>query len=95
MTADIERLEDQLRTSFENGIDASERDIEERLQQFGTNKPPPIKPKGFCKIFCEMFNDFVLKLLLGAAIVSIVANTIIEADHRDIGRCQPPNGSLD
>ena len=35
-----------------------------------------------------MLNDFVLKLLIGAAIISIVAKMVIEQDQRDTGNKQ-------
>lgn len=85
MTGGFDMIEEVLRTRFDGGIPGDQRDLEERVIHFGSNKPPPIKPKGFCKIFLETFNDFVLKLLLGAAIVSIIANMVVEEDHRDIG----------
>ena len=35
-------------------------------------------------LLCDALNDFTLRLLIVAAIVSIIANMIIEKEHREI-----------
>ena len=39
---------------------------------------------GFCKLFVAALDDLMLKILLVAAIVSMVISMIFEEDHRDI-----------
>ena len=41
---------------------------------------------GFCRLYFEALNDFMLKILLVSAVVSIVASMIVEVDHRSTGK---------
>lgn len=42
-----------------------------RRNAFGTNEKAVKEPKTFLKLFCEALDDFILKILLVAALLSI------------------------
>ena len=57
-------------------------DFEERLQTYGSNKKPVIEPKGYFEILLNALEDFTLRILLGAAIASIVIDcSTSDSDH--------------
>lgn len=43
----------------------------ERNQAFGNNKKPIVKGLSFWKLFCMALDDFILKILMVAAVLSI------------------------
>ena len=71
--------------------------IEARRDYFGSNKTEESPPKSnnskyfpsyflaFFEFICNALEDFTLRVLLVAAGVSIVANMIVEKEHREIG----------
>lgn len=67
---------EKLQTTLEKGIDSST--IDARIDSYGSNKPPPIVTKGFCKLFFEALNDLTIIILFVAAVTSIVVNMIHE-----------------
>lgn len=59
-------------------------DLEERDQAFGSNAKDPPKRTGFCKLMLMALDDFMLKVLIVAAIISLIVSMIFEEDHREI-----------
>jgi hypothetical protein len=60
---------------------------------FGSNQKDPMLPTStnvfisleFCTLFIGALDDLMLKVLIVAAVISIVISMIVEEDHRDIG----------
>jgi len=46
-------------------------DFDQREEHFGTNKKPPPRKVSFCSLFFGALDDFMLKLLLVCACISI------------------------
>jgi magnesium-transporting ATPase (P-type) len=66
-----------------NGVAASE--IKDRELQYGTNKAKKIPPKGIFELIWEALEDTILRILILAAIVSIVVNVATaDAEERNI-----------
>ncbi len=65
----MQGLAESLKTNYEKGLNPI--DFEEREAQFGTNRKPPPKKVSFCKLMLGALDDFMLKLLLVCACVSI------------------------
>ena len=55
-------------------------DTAERRRFFGSNMRPPPKVRTFCRVLCDVLGDFILRLLIGAAVVSIILNMIFDED---------------
>jgi magnesium-transporting ATPase (P-type) len=55
---------------YNRGISAESLDVRERV--FGTNHKEPPGRTGFCKMVLEALDDFMLKLLIVAAVFSIL-----------------------
>jgi Ca2+ transporting ATPase len=77
-----EGLADKLFSHTSNGI--TPNDLEERDSAFGTNAKDAPKRTGFCKLVLMALDDLMLKVLLVAAVISIVVSMIFEEDHREI-----------
>lgn len=73
-------LEQALSTSYQAGISSSE--IEDRRFFFGSNKREPKKSKNFFQLMLQALEDFTLRILLAASMISITVNTIVEEDER-------------
>jgi magnesium-transporting ATPase (P-type) len=58
-----------LKTSIERGL--TPIDFKEREEHFGSNYKSPSKRTPFCKLFLGALDDFMLKLLLVCAVISI------------------------
>eukprot|EP00117_Sycon_ciliatum_P039300 scpid90315/ scgid29068/ Plasma membrane calcium-transporting ATPase 4; Plasma membrane calcium ATPase isoform 4; Plasma membrane calcium pump isoform 4 len=78
----VEGLAAKLETDTKDGIVPN--DLEERDLAFGTNKKPETKRTPFCKLILMALDDLMLKVLLVAAVISIVISMIFEEDHREI-----------
>ena len=59
---------ENLGTSLETGL--SEQEAVERLQRYGQNKLDEAPPTSFWKMLWDQFNDFVIMLLIAAAVIS-------------------------
>ncbi|MFA4991199.1 MAG: calcium-transporting P-type ATPase, PMR1-type [Candidatus Omnitrophota bacterium] len=66
--ADIKEIERDLKADAERGLSAPE--AEERLKKYGLNQLQEKKSITPAKIFLEQFNDFMIWVLIGAALVS-------------------------
>lgn len=69
-----------LKTDLETGLD--EREATHRLLEYGRNKIQDKKKKSFARRFAEQFNDFMIIILLGAAVISYI--TSLMAGDADI-----------
>jgi hypothetical protein len=58
-------------TDAKGGVPASEASIRARKACFGTNQKDPKEPPSFCSLFIEGLDDFVLKILMVSAVLSI------------------------
>ena len=65
-------------TDLENGLSQSEKDsnFEARREKWGVNVLPPPPKTPWCKMFLEAFSDLMLKILLIAAVVSVILASI-------------------
>jgi Ca2+ transporting ATPase len=72
-------LSDKLGTDFEKGIRSSE--IQERLACFGSNERKLPELKSFCRLVWEALEDFTLRILCVAAVVSILVNELTADDE--------------
>jgi hypothetical protein len=62
-------LAEKLRSNLETGLIPV--DFAEREEHFGSNYKAPMVRNPFCKLFFGALDDFMLKLLLVCAVVSI------------------------
>ncbi|MFO8018540.1 MAG: cation-translocating P-type ATPase [Promethearchaeia archaeon] len=69
-TLEVEKIEQELDTSIENGL--SEEEAKRRLEKFGTNKVKKSKGVSPWKILLSQFKDFLVYLLLFAIAISII-----------------------
>ena len=69
-----EGLAELLETNTHEGLVPN--DLEERDLAFGTNKKDPPKRTPFCKLVLMALDDLMLKVLLVAAVISIVISMI-------------------
>jgi magnesium-transporting ATPase (P-type) len=82
----VEGLSEKLHTDCHNGIIPT--DLEERDAVFGINKKKPPTRTSFCKLFLLALDDFMLKVPIVAAVISLVVSMIFEEDHREIARVE-------
>lgn len=76
---DINGLAEMLRSDCKRGITAA--DFEARDQHFGSNEKKPAERSSFCSLFLAALNDFMLKVLIVSAVISIVVEMIF-SNHR-------------
>jgi magnesium-transporting ATPase (P-type) len=82
-TLGINTLFEKLQTSPTQGIATST--LDKRVKAFGTNAPPEAEIESCIMLFIGALNDLTLIILMVAAVVSIIINTIVEEEHRNIG----------
>ena len=75
------------------GLHVSE--VEGRRARFGTNERPSKPLRTVCEIVCTVLKDVMLRILLGASVVTIIINMIVEEHDRGIGESLSRAGSLD
>lgn len=81
----MQQLAHSLRTNYETGLNPI--DFDQRDEQYGSNKKPPTKRTPFITLFLGALDDFMLKLLLVCAIVSISIEVgFSDEDHRPTGK---------
>ena len=71
-TKSIEEVARELRTNLKIGL--REKDVQEREKQFGKNKIREAKKESLIVKFIKQFNDFMIIILIIAAIVSAVVS---------------------
>lgn len=74
---DIEILREDLKTNLENGLSTEE--ATRRLEQYGPNELVTVEKISPFVMFLLQFKDFIVFLLLGAILVSILFGEYIEA----------------
>ena len=62
-------MADKLHTTSDKGI--CTEDFKERVQFYGSNRRDPPQRTPFCKLFFGALEDFMLRILLVCAIISI------------------------
>jgi len=81
----MQGLADGIRTSYQSGLQPI--DFDQREAHFGTNKKPPAKRVSFCKLFLGALDDFMLKLLIVCACISIAIDVgFSEPEDRSHGK---------
>jgi len=71
----VEQSKELMKTSIENGL--MEEDVRRRLEKYGKNEIKQTeKEKGIIRRFFDQLNDFLVLILIGAAIVSFVVSII-------------------
>ena len=76
----LEELKVSQTTGLKNG------DFTDRIEHFGTNRREPPKRTPFCRLFFNALEDFMLRLLLVCACISIVLDVSFNEDHRETGK---------
>lgn len=67
-----------LKTSSVQGIMGLDDDIEHRVSTFGSNYIPPKPPKTFLRLIWESLEDTILRILIVAAIFSLILGMVFE-----------------
>ncbi|CAD8078964.1 unnamed protein product [Paramecium primaurelia] len=76
-------IEEGLCTDFKQGL--TMQDQAERERAFGHNRKPKIEPKGYCELWLGALNDFTMKVLCVAAVISIIVDvTTADESYRQI-----------
>ncbi len=73
-------MERGIQTDLKNGI--KNENLEARESYFGTNRKDKVIIPNLLAFMLEAFEDFMLRVLTCAGIVSIVLEVISKADHR-------------
>ena len=73
----IEHITSELETHLENGLTLEQ--AKERLQEHGPNELQEKPRPGFLSMLLEQFNNFLVILLIVAAIVSLLLGEYIDA----------------
>lgn len=68
---DLNWMIEALQTDKTKGISSKEEDLVLRKEAFGSNEKYAKEPPGFCELFCAALEDFTLRILIVASIVSI------------------------
>lgn len=78
-----EAVAEMIKTDLKTGL--TDQNEKYRDLTYGSNEAKPYKPSSFCALFFGAMNDFVLRILIVFAIVSLVAEMIF-SDKRHIGK---------
>ena len=81
----MDNIQEGLRTSYSTGL--TPVDFADREIFFGHNKKPPAKTVSFWSLFFGALDDFMLKLLLVCACISISIDVGF-ADPADRSHCK-------
>ena len=73
----IDHAVNQLETQFEHGL--SRKEVEKRLKEHGYNELAERPRPGFLKLLLAQFNNFLVIILLIAAVVSLLLGEFIDA----------------
>lgn len=76
---DINGLIRALKSSAVKGLPNLQQDLDGRTQKFGVNFIPPTPPKSFLMLCWEALEDTVLRILIVAAILSLILGMVIES----------------
>lgn len=72
----IDHVTDQLRTHLEKGL--TQKEIEDRLREHGPNELSEKPRPGFLKLLLDQFNNFLVIILIIAAVVSLLLGEVID-----------------
>src|SRR3954468_21715038 len=72
----IRAIQEQLPTTTENGLAAE--GVPQSRQQFGANRLTPLPREPLWKKFLEKFDEPIIKILLGAALLSMFVDLFQE-----------------
>lgn len=75
-TLTLEQLQIELKTDFEQGLDKAEIAI--RLDQYGSNSLQEDKRHSLWHIFFEQFRDFMILVLIAAALISGLVGDVVD-----------------
>lgn len=80
----LEGLTQKLRVDTAKGLSNNDQaDLDKRDAQFGSNYKPPPKRTPFCTFFIAAMDDFMLKILICCAFLSITIDmSFADAEHR-------------
>lgn len=77
----VEGLADLLKVDLKKGLEGN--DFNERAEQFDNNYRKPMKAKMWIALFWQALDDLMLKVLIVAAVVSLVLDmSLAEPHHR-------------
>jgi len=68
----VEGIAKTLNSNIKTGIEGTAIDIETRISRYGSNAQKPRKMNTFLDLVLECFEDTILKILIGAAVVSFL-----------------------
>ncbi|NSW75375.1 MAG: calcium-translocating P-type ATPase, PMCA-type [Candidatus Atribacteria bacterium] len=68
---------DTLQSNVELGL--TEEEVKRRTARYGRNVLPEKKPKGILALFLEQFRDFLVLILIGATVVSVLVGETTDA----------------
>ena len=69
-------LLEALDVNLEKGIKKDQKSLQSRTKYFGTNKSKKVEKASFCKLFFCAFDNFMLKILLICAIITISVDMV-------------------
>jgi len=75
----VEGIAQRLKVDLKVGLTGE--DLPERTEQFGNNNRPALKAKSWLKLFIAALDDFMLKVLMVAAVFSICFDMILADPH--------------
>ena len=73
---DAAQVSTRLETDFDSGLDADE--VRRRLEQHGANEIEGDQPPGFLRLVILQFSDFMIALLIAAAVISGILGEVID-----------------
>ena len=68
---EVDWLISALKTHPRDGISNDEEELKKRREAFGSNEKEIKEPPGILELFCEALEDFTMRILLVAAVLSI------------------------
>src|SRR3954468_20694524 len=75
----IRAIQEQLPTTTENGLAAE--GVPQSRQRFGANRLPPLPREPLWKKFLEKFDEPIIKILLAAALLSMLVDMFQAPGH--------------
>jgi Ca2+-transporting ATPase len=76
-TLPVEKIEDEFNTQLKSGL--SPQEARERLDKYGSNELVERPRPGFLKLLLDQFNNFLVIILIVAAILSLFLGEIVDA----------------
>ena len=73
----VERVAEKLETSLQQGL--SREEVERRFEQYGPNELEQTGRKTFLRMFIEQFADFMVIILIIAAVISALLGEFKDA----------------